>query len=83
MAFAKAEVGRQAPSYSLREEQVRAREMRVAADEEMLNAREIRLSRQQEELQRRLRMRDAQEKAYLEAEEMLQIRAALDEDRLE
>ena len=37
MAFVKAEVGRKAPSYSLREEEVRARETRVAADEESVS----------------------------------------------
>ena len=42
MAFVRAEIGRQAPSPSSREEEVRAREERVAADEEMLNARELR-----------------------------------------
>ena len=56
MAFARAEIERQAPSPSSREEEVHAREAWVAADEE---------------------------KAYLEAEEMFQTRAALDEERLE
>ena len=55
----------------------------VAANEEMLNARVLRLSRQQEELQQRLRTLEAQKKAYLEAEEAIQIRAALDVERLE
>ena len=50
LAFAKAEVGWQAPTLSSWEEEVRAREERVAADEELLNARELRLSREHEEL---------------------------------
>ena len=70
MAFAKAEIERQVPSPSAREEEVHAREERVAADEELLNAREVRVSRQHEELQQRVRAFEAQEKAYLEAEEM-------------
>ena len=44
MAFAKAEIKQRVPSYPVREEEVRAREMQVAADEEMLNARELSLS---------------------------------------
>ena len=83
MAFVKAEIDRQVPSPSAREEEVHAREERVAADEELLNARELRLSREHEELQQRLRMLKAQEKAFLEAEEMFHARAALDEEWLE
>ena len=44
----RAEIEWQAPSPSSQEEEVHAREARVAADEEMLNARELRLSRQHE-----------------------------------
>ena len=51
LAFTKAEVERSEPSSSSWEEDVHAREERVAADEELLNARELRLSRQHEELQ--------------------------------
>ena len=49
----------------------------------MLNACELRLSSQQEEVQRRLCWLESREKAYFEAEELLQIRATQDEDRLE
>ena len=62
---------------------MRAREERVAMEEELLNAREQRLSNQQKKLQDRLRELEAQKKAFLEAEEAYQARAALDEDRLE
>ena len=61
MAFARAEIERQAPSPSSQEEEVHAREERVAADEE---------------LQQRLRTLEAQEKTFLEAEEIFQARAA-------
>ena len=62
---------------------MRAREEWVAAEEELLNARELRLSNRHKELQQRLRSLDAHRKAFLEAEEAFQARAALDEERLE
>ena len=81
--FSKAEVERQAPSPSSREEEVRSREERLAVDEDLLNAHELSLSRQHEELQQRIRTLEAQKKTFLEAEELLQARAALNEKCLE
>ena len=62
---------------------MRAREMQVVTDEEMLNSLELRLSRQREELQWRLSWLESREEAYFEADELLRIRAAQDEDHLE
>ena len=83
LAFAKAELKQQEPLPPSGEEVMRACEERVAMEEELLNAREQRLSNQQKKLQGRLRELEAQKKAFLEAEEAYQARAALDEDHLE
>ena len=82
LTFAQAEIERRVPHGSIREEELHAREARVAADEDMLDARELRVSRLEETLQWRLRELEDQERAYLEAMEQFQIRAAQDEDRL-
>ena len=68
---------------SSRVEELEAREARLVADEVLLDARELRVSRLEETLQRHLHELEDQERAYLEAEEQLHIRAAQDEDRLE
>ena len=83
LAFMKAELKQHEPSSSSREVAVRAREERVAVEEELLNAWEHRLSKKQNELQQHLCALEAQKKAFLEAEEAYQVRADLDEDRLE